>query len=391
MRIPSRKEAIANIVLLCVSVSVFFGLAELAARAFYPDFAGQIHNQELTAGKRIHNGEVFGLETRLPAEGASVEPSPGSPVLLVLGDSVTKGYGLSYHDTYWAIWQRYISLQGRPDSVISLSGYGNNFMDNIDLVIQGIDRFKDRNADITAVVYQFNFNDLLPSTRLDLQEINQNQPIFESLRQGATIQHLRHTILNHSVFLRLTSIKISSLFHRDNASCSTLGVKAMGGYSYSFKAQGFEEQGERSWQSFEQNLEVLIRSLGDIPFTMLISPISPMVHPNLPEHHVALPVRMDCATINPIERLYDLSRRLGFSICNPTPYLAAAFLRYRAEGNMKTLFHENDDNHPNESGSLLIGEYCYEQLRQKDNIWDEQHALRKRARRLGYADMKHSD
>jgi hypothetical protein len=111
-----------------------------------------------------------------------------------------------------------------------------------------------------------------------------------------------------------------------------------------------------------------------------------MVHPNLPEHHVALPIRMDCATIDPVERLFDMSRRLGFSICNPTSYLTDAFQRYRAEGNMKTLFHENDDNHPNETGSLLIGEYCYERLLQEDDIWGGQHTSRQSIQQRDYAD-----
>ena len=43
------------------------------------------------------------------------------------------------------------------------------------------------------------------------------------------------------------------------------------------------------------------------------------VHPDLPEHHVALPTRMDCATTDPVQKLDRLSRSLGFPICDPTP------------------------------------------------------------------------
>lgn len=165
----------------------------------------------------------------------------------------------------------------------------------------------------------------------------------------------------------------------------------MGGYSYSFMAKGFEKQGERSWKSFEQNLKALSNKLDGIPFAMLISPISPMVHPNLPEHHVALPIRMDCATADPVEKLYDLSLNLGFSICNPTAYLTEVFHRYREEGNTRTLFHENDENHPNETGSLLIGEYCYEHLFRQENILERAKVsgnnFQERKADLGYRDF----
>ena len=135
------KEVILNGILLSLSVLVFSGLFELTARAFYPEFANQIHSQELTAGKRIHNGEVFGLTTRLPAAGASVDPAPGSRVVLVVGDSVARGYGVSYHDTFWAVWERYFRLQGKPEAVISLSGYGNNFTDKYRICCQRDRRF----------------------------------------------------------------------------------------------------------------------------------------------------------------------------------------------------------------------------------------------------------
>lgn len=212
------KGAMLNLVLLSVSVSIFFGLAELAARATFPEFANQIHSQELTAGKRIHNGEVFGLVTRLPAAKASMELSPGSPVVLVVGDSVTKGYGVSYHDTFWAVWQRYFRMQSMPDTVISLSGYGNNFKDSIESVARAIEVFRGHGAAITAVIYQFNFNDLLPSTRTDLQEFDEEMQIWERLKQGTWIAHLRHELLNYSVFLRVLTIKGSSLFHSQSAS-----------------------------------------------------------------------------------------------------------------------------------------------------------------------------
>ena len=357
-----------NLVLLLVTVSIFVGLAELTARAMYPEFANQIHSRELTAGKRIHQGKVLGLNTRLPAANAELESSLGSSVVIVVGDSVANGYGLSYHDTFWAVWQRYLRTQGKPDKVISLAGYGNNFTDNIESIVHAVDLFQDHGANITAVIYQFNFNDLLPSTRADLQEWEEEKTIWQWLRQGSWIARLRHELLNQSVFFRVLSIKAAALFHSQSKSCSELGLSAMGGYSYAFMAEGLEKQGERSWRSFEQNLRTLLGALSDIPFAILISPISPLVHPDLPEHHVALPTRMDCATTDPVQKLDRLSRSLGFPICDPTPYLVEAFQRYRDEGNTKILFHENDDNHPNEMGSLLIGEYCYERLFEQEHI-----------------------
>ena len=76
-----------NLVVLLLSLSVFLGIAELIARAIYPEFADQFHSWELTAGKRIHRGEVFGLKTRLPAANAKIEPSAGTPVTIVVGES----------------------------------------------------------------------------------------------------------------------------------------------------------------------------------------------------------------------------------------------------------------------------------------------------------------
>ena len=368
MRSGRVTRIVLNLVVLLLALSVFFGLAELTARAIYPEFANQFHSRELTAGKRIHRGEVFGLKTRLPAANAEVEPSAGTPVIIVVGDSVANGYGLSYHDTFWAVWQRYFRIQGKLDKVIVLSGYGNNFMDNIDSIVHAVNVFRDHGQKVTSVIYQFNFNDLLPSTRADLQEWGEGKSVWEWLRQGSWIAPLRHEFLNYSVFLRVISIKGAALFRAESTSCAELGRSAMGGYSHAFMAKGLEEQGARSWQSFENNVTTLLRNLKDIRFAILISPMSPLVHPGLPEHHVALPTRMDCATIDPVQRLDELSRSLGFPICNPAPYLSEAFRRYRDEGNTKILFHENDENHPNEMGSLLIGEYCYERLFQQGQL-----------------------
>lgn len=360
---------------MLVSLGLVFGLCELAARAIYPEFARQLHTAELTAGKRRHMGRVLGLNTRLPAEGEEPKLEAGDRVVLVIGDSVANGYGLSYFDTFWSLWQRRLDLGGREEKVITLSGYGNNFIDNIDRITEAIGVFRDRGVELAAVVYQFNFNDLLPVTRADLQQWNEERPWWHMLRKssGWWLAKLRHELLNRSVFIRASSIKLASVVNelsRSRASCEALGINALGSYSYAFMARGLEEQGARSWGQFHESVETVTRTLKPVPFAIVVSPISPLVHPDLREHHLALPPRMDCATVDPRRKLAMLAAEREFPLCDPIPYLKTTFDRYRREGNTRTFFHENDANHPNELGAYLMGEYCYEHLFQQVGILD---------------------
>jgi hypothetical protein len=363
---------IANAFLVIASLAVTFGLAELGARGAFPQFADQIHTRNLTAGKYRHMGTVLGFHTRLPAEEAELVPQANDRVVLVIGDSVADGYGLSYFDIFWSIWQRRLELEGRREKVVALSGYGNNFSDNAQRIIDAIGAFEERGIPIASVIYQFNFNDLLPITRADLQQWNREQPFWQRFkRRSGWFNRLRHEVLNHSVFLRVASVKVAALVNQigsEGKSCAELGLKALGAYSYVFVAKTQEQPGIRAWQQFEESLKAVLAELGPVPFAIVVSPISPLVHPGLNEHHLALPPRLDCGTVDPNKELDRLAATYQFSLCNPIAYMRNMFEKYRHEGNIKTMFHENDDNHPNETGQLLMAEYCYEHLFRRARI-----------------------
>ena len=78
-----------------------FIVLESAARIFYPEFKNDYHTSTITRGKKVHYLEINkNLKIRAP-NSYSLKNSK-EPIFLIIGDSISKGYGLDYYDTYFS-------------------------------------------------------------------------------------------------------------------------------------------------------------------------------------------------------------------------------------------------------------------------------------------------
>jgi hypothetical protein len=90
-----------TIISTSISLILLF-LLEMAARLIYPEFEGHLHSNNVTLGKQFYMSKE--LSTRVPSIDHVL--TFDSPIMLVLGDSISHGYGLAYEDIYWVQLQR---------------------------------------------------------------------------------------------------------------------------------------------------------------------------------------------------------------------------------------------------------------------------------------------
>ncbi|MBN1870879.1 MAG: hypothetical protein JW847_09925 [Candidatus Omnitrophica bacterium] len=356
-----KKEEFLKIGLtILLSLVIFLGIGEIVFRAFYPDYKDFIFSKEYTYGKQKYEQEIFGGKTRMRTKGSLLEMNPEDHVVLVFGDSVTFGYGLAYEDIYWSYWQRMLDLVGSKIKIIAIAQYGNNYASNFEAIRETVTQNRDK-FHIDGIIYQYNFNDLLPYSPDDLKGMKHlsTRSVWIS-KVVQKLAYIRLRYLNHSVMLRVLSNKFARLMYRNsNVGCRDLGLDGLESYTYSFVGENSEETSLRLWDDFKKDLLKTRLEAKEIPFVLLVSPIAQMIEPEMKNHVLSRPKRFDCAKAKPAELLADISREVNIHFVDPTMYMKEKFDNYVNGGNPERFFHLNDDNHPNALGSKYFSEYSY--------------------------------
>ena len=165
-----------SVLAMVLATLVFFGVLEVLARLAYPEFRGHVHSATQTLGVNYFLAREVPI--RIPEPGHPIRLD--RPVVMVLGDSISHGYGMAYEDIYWVRLARMMQLElgPRAPEFISLSYYGNNLQDS---VVQ-LDKFlgQHQEVEVREIIYQFNFNDVVPEAygraALHAQESPANRP-----------------------------------------------------------------------------------------------------------------------------------------------------------------------------------------------------------------------
>ncbi len=352
----SARKRLLFTAMLFICVLIGLGAVELAARALFPHMAGHIISSSKTRSKNFHRKQISGVEMRVPQPDYEFDAESTQRVLLVMGDSITFGFGLAFQDIYWQRWQRVLDL--RPDDpiqIISPAYMGNNFSNNTEAIRQFIDLFADK--EIVGIVYQFNFNDILPLRA-------------EAIRAGVHLTPLQKTLmefrvkyLNLSVAQKVAAHYLNRLRHSLRPEdCKGLGVNALGEYTYAYGAKGFEEVSSELWQGFDEKVSEIHNIVPRTPFFILVSPLSPHIDPHYQGNYSTFRPRFDCATIDPIEQLTRISKANDIDLIDPTGYMAQVFQSSVAEGNPAQMFFFNDSNHFNEMGASYLAEFSMQKL-----------------------------
>ena len=383
---------------------LFFAGLEVVARLWFPEFSGQIHSAEKTLGVN------YFLSKNVP--GRVPDPSHlnnlDKPLVLILGDSISHGYGQAYEDIYWVRLQRLLQLElgAKAPEFISLSYYGNNLNDSTTELKKFIQ--KHEGVKISEIIYQFNFNDIvadaysraglhkgstvavttppnviqlsndkvvaptndkdqvavLSSHSTDPASKSVEKPEFTSSRDDwfKKMSLWRSEYLNYSVFLRSAQHYAGSIVRKKSGTCEDRGLDALGPYTWTFGSRKYAKESEILWQNFADALSELVSMAEErhIKLSIVISPLLFDIdtvgqHP----YYNYLNYDFSCATINPRERLSSIAKKLGVAVYDPTQFIKNSFDVRLREKNFTPFFFTADENHITPLVSSLMADYLY--------------------------------
>ncbi|KGG00240.1 MULTISPECIES: hypothetical protein [Prochlorococcus] len=339
-----------------------FGLLEIFARNFFPEFKNResysLEKENLIYGK-ILNKNFFKKKykniwiSRVINENHKFDYN-NKDLFIVLGDSITNGFGMPYEDIYWVKMQKKVLLDKRINNNIeflALSDYGNNLNDSIKTINDIKDDF---NSSIKYIMYQFNFNDLIP---LELQGAkNPDKTKFKKL-----LAQIKYSSLEKSVFFNWFVHYIGAS-KRYLENCENGSSSLLNSYSFTFGSKGFESLSQKAWKEFEnqiKKLSIISKNL-DAELFIFISPILYDIdNKGIHKYHSPKYINYGCATINPREKINKISEKLNIKVLDPKEYLKKGFDSYLKENNFQPFFYTADPNHFNNKSSEYIADYLY--------------------------------
>lgn len=383
-----KSKHIQNMLTSLLSTLVFFGGLEIAARLWFPEFRNQIHSAQQTLGMNYFLSKS--LPGRVPYPEFSADLN--KPLVLILGDSISHGYGQAYEDIYWVRLQRLMQLQlgANVPEFLSLSYYGNDLNGSIDELKTFL--HKHNVARVSEIIYQFNFNDIVPEaygrqnlhegttarmTTLATESALSNEARHASARaefDGSrnewfkTLSRWRVQYFNYSVLLRVAQHYAGTIVRKTSGSCDDRGLHALGPYTWTFGSRKYAKESEVLWQSFTAALTQL-KAMADarqIKLSIVVSPLlfdidTDGIHP----YYNYLNYDLSCGTIDPRVRLALMAENLGVDFYDPTSFVKKSFDVRVREKNFTPFFFTADENHITPVASSLMADYLYVSRKQK--------------------------
>lgn len=374
---------------------VLFGFAEVVCRLVFPEFEGQVHSASKTLGKNFYLTENPPI--RIPTKNHSLKIE--KPLVIILGDSISHGYGMAYEDIYWVRLQQLLRLeQGeQAPEFLSISYYGNNLQDSVGQIEKYLKQHE--KLELKEIIYQFNFNDIVPEAygRRGLHQVKQasmqetTTAQTDSTASSATstnaetvasqqsekarfLSSLRAEYMNYSVFLRVAQHYAGKITRQTSGNCMERDLNALGPYTWTYGSKKYAEESQVLWKNFRIALEEL-KGVADAKGAKLTIVISPLLfdidrqgyHPQ----YNYLNYDFSCATIDPRAKLAAFAQSLGVKLIDPTDYMRSSFEARVAEGNFTPYFLTADENHITPVAASLMAEYLYANTvkkRQQDTL-----------------------
>jgi len=360
---------------------VLFSLAEVVARLVFPEFAGQVHSATKTLGKNFYLTEDPPI--RIPTKNYALKIE--RPLVIVLGDSISHGYGMAYEDIYWVRLQHMLKLEqgSQAPEFLSLSYYGNNLQDSVGQIEKYLQQHE--NIQLKEIIYQFNFNDIVPEVygRQGLHQLPSAQKAIQvaqtdtsgtaasthadvtasqSSEKARFLSSLRAEYMNYSVFLRVAQHYAGKITRKTSGDCLVRDLNALGPYTWTYGSKKYADESQLLWKNFRTALEEL-KGVADAKGAKLSIVVSPLLfdidrkgyHPQ----YNYLNYDFSCATIDPRAKLNEFAQSLGIPLYDPTQYIRESFDARIAEGNFTPYFLTADENHITPVAASMIAEYLF--------------------------------
>lgn len=364
---------------------VLFGFAEVVARLVFPEFEGQVHSASKTLGKNFYLTENPPI--RIPTKSYALKIE--KPLVIILGDSISHGYGMAYEDIYWVRLQQMLKLElgEQAPEFLSLSYYGNNLQDSVGQIEKYLKQHE--KLELKEIIYQFNFNDVVPevygrqglhqaeqapkkettaATKTDsaaastATSTNADAAASHTSEKARFLSSVRAEYMNYSVFLRVAQHYAGKITRKTSGDCLARDLNALGPYTWTYGSKKYAEESQLLWKNFRAALEEL-KGVADAKGAKLSIVISPLLfdidrqgyHPQ----YNYLNYDFSCATIDPRAKLAEFAQSLGVDLIDPTDYMRSSFEARIAEGNFTPYFLTADENHITPVAASMMAEYLY--------------------------------
>jgi len=330
--------------IVLINLAVLFIMSsclEIGARLSFPEFKNHIFSKNKSFNVEYHDGDFHGYQIRKKSSKPRIPKS--LPLVIVIGDSISGGFGTAYEDIWWEKLRRILKASGKNVEVISISAYGNNIGDAVAAVNQIAEV---ENLEIIKIIYQYNFNDIMPFQKADLKDSEDNGMLNSEI--FFSIARWRHKYANHSVFMRTMQHYAGKLIRKTSGGCMDRDIHALGPYTWSFGSKSRVDESIIYWDEFEKhiiNMNKKAQSL-KVDFEILISPILYDIDSqNAHLHYNYLNYDFSCATMNPRQKILAIGKKENIKIYDPAPEIKRSFEARIEEGNFIPYFFAADDNH----------------------------------------------
>lgn len=343
------KILFSNLIVLILLSSCL----EITARLAFPEFKNHIFSESKSMNLTYHDGNFHGYQIRKPS--LEKYKAKSLPLIIVVGDSISGGFGTAYEDIWWEKLRRILKISDKSYEIISISAYGNNIGD----AVEAVDQISRSNQmKIEKIIYQFNFNDIMPFQKNDLKNANTQESLSNNFFNSIT--KWRYEYFNYSVFLRTMQHYAGKLIRKTSGTCEERDMHALGPYTWSYGSVIRQDESEIYWDSFKKNIISMKKSSEIIgaDFEILISPILYDIDKKgIHSHYNYLNYDFSCATIEPREKLLSISQSDNIKLYDPAAEMKRSFEARIKEGNFSPYFFAGDDNHFTPLASSYVAEY----------------------------------
>jgi len=306
-------------------------------------------------GKKLYFKRYDNLKVRENIDNEKLKIFSGKKIL-ILGDSISAGYGVLLKDIYYKKLQLILDSEKIKTTFVNLATFGSQANLKSYLITIKNNKFLLKPNDL--VLYQFNYNDILDNNSDNSIESYRGQSEKNNFLNKLAIYtaNFRYKILNKSNFLRVMQHYASLTIKKTTGSCEERGIDSLGVYTYTYGAKGYKYVSNKYWKNFEKDLQKLVNHVTNekkAKFAiLLVPPPMEIIYHNKSNIYN---YNLSCKTIEPKKKLKEFSIKYGFDIIDSSNLFIQESNRiYQEEGIVNHFFIKYDINHPNENGHGLI-------------------------------------